>query len=508
MKNNGDDIGGVPFLRVLPFVIAGIVAANLVHIPLAVSVPLGIACMVVCFLGTHRQWGQIALCILLFACAATMAEFRTTRAVVPQGRKIMVSLTVEENPVIKGRWQRCSAQAEDYCEDDAEEWHNANERVMAYIDTCFHVSAGDRLVAVTYFNPISADSLSGYAKLMWRRGYTAKCYVTSRLPVVELPRKAHGLRIAAAHMQKKATDRFDRLTLSSSTEATCKAMTFGDKRGLDSELKEDYSLSGTAHLLAVSGLHVGIVAMLVNALLVLVPFLRYGHIIKNIVAIVMILLYAMMAGLSPSVIRAAIMFCGFQIAMATSQKSNRINIMVATATVMLVFNPNYLYDISFQLSFLAVAGIMVMYAPLYRYFKCRYKILNMLTGVVIVGLAATFFTAPAVSAQFGRVSLVGIFINPIVLITANIIVLISLAYTIFPIGFLTVPVEKVLEFAAGLQNRLVSFSGSLPWASLNFRLPQWAAITIYVLLAVALLAVVVRNSNTKQSTSKLKPRES
>src|SRR5699024_10392366 len=102
----------------------------------------------------------------------------------------------------------------------------------------------------------------------------------------------------------------------------------------------DYGTTGASHLLAVSGLHVGIVAMLVNLLLWLLPAFRYGHVVKNAAAITVIGLYTLLTGLSPSAVRAALMFSGAQLALAASRRGNSANILLATASVMLLIRPD------------------------------------------------------------------------------------------------------------------------------------------------------------------------
>ena len=119
-------------------------------------------------------------------------------------------------------------------------------------------------------------------------------------------------------------------------QALCNAMTAGDRRSLSPALRAAYSRSGTSHLLAVSGLHVGIVFLLANLLLWWLPLVRHGHILRNIAVILLIWLYAAVTGFPPSVVRAALMFSVLQFALASSSEYVGMNTLAGVAFVMLL----------------------------------------------------------------------------------------------------------------------------------------------------------------------------
>ena len=109
-------------------------------------------------------------------------------------------------------------------------------------------------------------------------------------------------------------------------------MTAGDRRSLSPALRAAYSRSGTSHLLAVSGLHVGIVFLLANLLLWWLPLFRHGHILRNIAVILLIWLYAATTGFPPSVVRAALMFSVLQFALASSSEYVGMNTLAGVAS--------------------------------------------------------------------------------------------------------------------------------------------------------------------------------
>jgi competence protein ComEC len=242
--------------------------------------------------------------------------------------------------------------------------------------------------------------------------------------------------------------------------------------------------------LAISGLHVGLVAMLVLGFCWLLPIAtRRGHILRSVVAILTMLLYAFATGLSPSVVRATLMFCTAQMALAYGSAKSSLNLLTAAATVMLIVNPNNLFDISFQLSFLAVVGITLGFGPLMELTGATHsrRPIRALWGVVIVGLTSTIATLPLVGHTFSTVSLVGIFLNPLVIVTAEIIVLLGFIWVTLPLGFLQPVASTLIQGAAELQNRLVEGAGSLSWAALEVEIPAWVVVLSYLLMATGII---------------------
>jgi competence protein ComEC len=214
-------------------------------------------------------------------------------------------------------------------------------------------------------------------------------------------------------------------------------------------------------------------------LLYLLPLARRGHIAKNILAVVAIWFYAALTGLSPSATRAAFMFTGAQVALASSRTRSGTNIMCATAVVMLAVKPGLVFDISFQLSFVAVAGIMAWFPVLYRLVASRWRLLNALWGTLLVGAVASVATMPLVSYTFGVFSPVGIVLNPLVITTAYLTVGGSLLWIALPVGWLAGLFRWVVAGPAWLQNRVVELVAGVPGAAVEWTMPLWAVFAVY-----------------------------
>ncbi len=481
-----------PFARILPVIILGILASNAVKIPLWSVIVLFSVSFVIAALFHRKEWSTWPVAAAMFFLSMGITYLTLTKEVVPKGEKVVAALHITDSPRSSGRWIKATGVLDKYrlASDGDTQWKKSGEKIIVRFDTSHTVSAGDRIITELRLSPVADSTYAEYLRLMERRGYSASGWVYSNYKTVILPDKAKTPTYFASRMQASAGERMDRLELDPGAMAVSKAMSIGVKQNLSPELLESYSLTGASHLLAVSGLHVGIVAMLINLLLSPLGSLRRGHLAKNIVAVGIIWLYAMMTGLSPSVVRAPMMFTGLQFAMLSSRPGGGMNGLLGTAAVMLLINPNYLYDISFQLSFVAVLGIFVLYRPLFGLVKTGWGWVNAIWSVILIGVAATVFTAPLVSYYFGRMPVIGVFLNPVVILTANVIVLFSLLWIITPLPFLNGFFSFILNAAGGLQNDVVAFSSNKSWASvpISLTLPQ----VIFVYIVGALIIYIAK----------------
>ncbi len=479
-----------PLLKALPPLMAGIVTSDLSSIP-AWSWLIGlIVCGTMAWFGRTHKLALLYLAGALFFFGALDATLMAPRSEIPHEETVRLEMEIGSVPVIRTSGYGATDAVIGHWKTQNGVWKESREKLLVSFDTLLPLRIGERLVCETKVRPV-ADSANGYARLMQRRGYTGRIFLSPQTPIVHSLGEARTIGTFARKLQHAAANRLAELSLSSDDLAVATAMALGEKRAMDSDLKEAYARAGASHLLAVSGLHVGMVFLLINGLLWLLPAARRGHIAKNILAILAIWFYTFLAGASPSVIRAACMFSALQIALATSAARNSLNILCGTAIIMLAIRPNYLYDISFQLSFLAVAAILLWFPPLYSRLECRWRVLNALWGTLLIGIVASLATAPLAAYQFGRFSLLGIVINPAVVLTAYLTVIEALLWLILPLPFLKPLFSTLIGWSVGWQNRIVTLTAALPESAIDLRLSTvavWSIYTLYLLLTLWLLA--------------------
>ena len=480
-----------PFLRIFILFVSGILLEPWIQLPTwALGLCLGVTYTMawISKKETIIGWCYVSCAILLTG--LILARIHTPDVTIPRDTPVLVSAEITETPVISGRWARTTGEVGFYrsAYDSTRKWIPAHERVILYIDTSHHIALGDQAAFRTYLNPIGTEN--GYTRLMRARGYTATAFVPRGRLLATAPNAGLTPLMLARRMQQTAVQRLSRLHLTSDQANIAIAMATGEKRSIGKELKTDYSITGTSHVLAVSGLHTGIVFLLINLLLWPLSMIRRGHVIRNVIAILALWTYAMMSGLSPSVIRAALMCSALQIALAVTTRNYAYNTLFGAAVVMLALNPGYLYDISFQLSFLAVLSILFCYKRFMRLVHTRYKTVNYLVGLVLIGLAAQIGTLPLIAAQFGNIPLVSLWINPPVVLCATVIVLLSVTWILIPLPILAPIFHTLIASAVDIQNSIVHWGASLPVAAIRgIELSPVATGAIYLFLLILALLV-------------------
>ena len=176
--------------------------------------------------------------------------------------------------------------------------------------------------------------------------------------------------------------------------AVASALVIGHTDKLDPDLQSAYAQTGAMHILSVSGLHVGIVFVAFNTVLFFLKKFRYGVYIKAILLILFLWFYAFISGLSPSVMRSATMFSFIICGKSFRRNSTVYNTIFASALLLLVFNPSYLMEVGFQLSYTAVLGIVIIQPVLSDFFKTTNRILKQLVSIITVSIAAQIATFP------------------------------------------------------------------------------------------------------------------
>lgn len=468
----GHRLRSVPmFVVLLPFVL-GIILADYVVLPLWLALGGLLVMVVLTAVAMPRRvvWGYVAMSLLLFG--YTVAELRAPVTAVPYDTTVEMVIDVEGIPSDRGDYRRADGRIVEWS--DGDEWHETDSRVVLWLRTD-SVGHGDR---VTLAGELSQDisRYDDYNRLMHRRGFVGGVGL-SDYNIMDVSYSE------PTDMQSRAVAKLDRFATDSDSHATVVAMVAGSRHDMPSDLREAYSRTGLSHLMAVSGLHLGIVLMVVSVLLMPMRLVHRGHRIAAILSVVAIWLYAFMCGASPSVVRAAVMLTILQLSLATSSRYNSLNALMATVFVMLVYRPNYLFDVSFQLSVAAVIGIVVWALPLMRLSRGWHWIWSRLFALLVVGVVATLWTLPIVSYTFDNVPIVGVVVTPCVLLFAYVIVACGV-FTLSLPSCCAMPFAVVAEWAAKVQNMVVEWAAKLPFASVEYTMSEREVALVYVIFAI------------------------
>lgn len=479
------NIDNSPLIKILPIIILGILIGDWIELAWWIA-GIGAAVCALCLVAfrggalVRTLYGALTI----FCTALTISEINSLSTIAPHHQPIEAVVEIIDNSTItSGGYNRTTARI--VAVDDGDNQSVVREKI--YLISPTELKLGKAYKVAMTIGDIGGEGYDGYARVMRRRGYTGSAFVAEDSVQEIENHRVSPLRTFGPRMQRVAKERLERLALPPSAMALSEAMTLGIRDGLSEELKADYSRSGAYHLLAVSGLHIGIIALLINTLLLPLPLIRGGHRARNIIAIALIWLYTLLTGAAPSAVRSAVMFSGAQIAYSGSMNRSPINILCGTAAIMLLANPNNLFDLSFQLSLIAVLGIAILYQPIYRLCKCNTQIINILWRLTAVAIAATIATAPINAHIFGQIPILGVIISPLVVIAAYIGVAFSVLWMVLPLEGIANGTRWVITTISSWQNTMAEFCADKWWIAAKVSLPQMTTIAIYLLAIVGII---------------------
>lgn len=222
--------------------------------------------------------------------------------------------------------------------------------------------------------------------------------------------------------------------------------------------------AGLAHILAVSGLHIGILYVVLSCLLCFMNFSYKLKLVKIALIAVILFLYVWFVNFQPSAIRAVFMITLLSYgALRASNKMMKYNILFGTAFIMLLYDTAILYDLSFQLSFTAVAGIMYGISQYTKYVYIKNRVLNYILLSAVVTLSAQIATLPLVLYYFGTFSTVSLFSNIIIAPLITPLLIITVVYVVSNAGFIGDIACYVIDFIM----EIAEWFTKLPYS--NFR---------------------------------------
>ena len=272
----------------------------------------------------------------------------------------------------------------------------------------------------------------------------------------------------------------------SDAQAVLAAMVLGDKSELSKELRTTYSATGASHILALSGLHLGIIYLLLTRL----TLGRRRMWLTQVPVVLGIWAFALITGLSTSVVRAAMMISLYAVFSLGGRRQSPLGVLSFTAIIMLLFNSDSLYDIGFQLSLMAMLGILV-FVPLFeRMVSIRWlmehRVVKWLMAMMTMSVAAQLTTAPLVAYHFGRFSTYFLLTNLLAIPIATLILYVAVATLIVP------AVAGVLGWLAGVLNAVLGWVSGLPLASIEGLHPSLLQVAMMYLLEAVFFLILWR----------------
>ncbi len=270
-----------------------------------------------------------------------------------------------------------------------------------------------------------------------------------------------------------------------------KAMILGDKNTLSKKLKKEYSKTGTMHLLAISGLHTGIIYSIVYLLCFFIELLPRGKVFRIITSLVILWIYASITGFSSSVCRASLMISLLQITLLIKRDVNTIHILSLSAVLILIINPNNLFDVGFQLSYSAVGSILLFFPLLKNMIPMNNIILRYYYNSFLITLIATLGTLPLSIFYFNSFPTSFLITNLIIAPLFVIVMILGLLLIISLILNIDIYIINLLYFESiQCMNQIIKWSYNLHFHIENICISKLECSLIFGIIITAYLSML------------------
>ena len=419
------------------------------------------------------DWIRGAMIILIFiAVGAMLLKEKQDGKPELENEKLTFTGKVLDIPEEKDKtWQTIIRTSHTYRDSG---WQRKKVKLLAYLEKTGPsqpVKPGDQLIFSAYPNQIKNQGNPGefdYERYMAIQGIHYQVYIDNESWQENQHESSFSLLALSNRLRLHLLNLLKQSGTDEEEYAIASALLLGYKDFLTPEVKSRFSSSGAMHILAVSGLHVGIIYLIFHHLLIFLERYKYGKTIKILAILIILIGYAFLTGLSPSVSRATLMFSVIAIGQVLKRYSSVYNSLAFSAFVLLVINPLLIFSISFQLSYLAVYSIVFFQPRFYKLVELP-LIPDRLWQWFTVAIAAQIGTAPIVIHHFHFFSNYFWLTNFIAIPAAVLIIFTGMIY------FVTAPflpmISKVLGYILScilsVLNHSTGFIQNLPYATTN-----------------------------------------
>jgi competence protein ComEC len=263
------------------------------------------------------------------------------------------------------------------------------------------------------------------------------------------------------------------------------ALLIGYKDELDKTLVQSYTNTGVVHIIAISGLHLGLIYWLLVSTLQPLSRKRRLKWLAPVLIITGLWIFTLLAGAQPSVLRSAIMFTCIVIGNHISRQSNVLNSLAVSAFILLCYNPFWLWDAGFQLSYAAIIGIVIFMKPIYQLFSFRNKLVDTIWQMNAVTLSAQLLTLPICIYQFHQFPNYFLIANMIAVPLSSLILLLEIFLCV--IGFIPV----LYSVTAATTSLLIRFMNACVERVEQLPFAVWDGLQINFMQAVLLMLLLI-----------------
>lgn len=485
MKNI--QIEEVPLLKMSVSLMAGIVVGQFVAIDvLWLLAALSTAVVLALLLWRYEQWQSVAIA-LCFVCLGWLVMQRqkdSLHVTWPEGEVCYEAVVISE-PVEKPKTIAVDILLPEN-----------GRRLKAYLykdQRSRSLQIGDGLHIQSRLEPVS-DWHRGsfdYRRYLETHGFTGRTFVASwkwQKTVVSLSdiSRLERTRLFFLRLRHRFLARLNTMGAEGAAQSVVAAIVLGDKSALTQDLRDVYAVTGASHVLALSGLHLGIIYTLLSFLVVG----RRWRALSQLLVILGLWAYVFLVGMPVSVVRSAWMLSLYALLSLGHRDKMSVNTLAFAAIVLLLTNPLSLFDVGFQMSFMAVLSILVWVPLLMGVFPADFLLshrgVRWLWSMIAVSLAAQTGVAPLIAYYFGRFSTWFLLTNFIVVPAATLILWLA------PFALLFLPLSHLLLYIVTLLNAVLTRLAALPFASIDGLHPTFLQVAMAYVILIALYLLIVR----------------
>lgn len=298
----------------------------------------------------------------------------------------------------------------------------------------------------------------------------------------------------AFNLREKLVLKFNKYISDKDNSAVASTLILGYRADLSRELLNAYSKTGTMHVLSVSGMHVSIVFMVMLFMLKFMDRNKQLQLIRAALIITLIWFYAIITGFSAAACRAALMLSFVILGKAIKRNQNTYNLLATSAVLLLIYNPLFLFDVGFQLSYIAVIGLVYIYPKLYHLLYVRNWFGDQIWSYLTLSTAAQLATFPLSMYYFHQFPVYFLLSNIFIVLPVTLIMYTGLLFLFIPWNNLLIVLGWLLDKCIGFTNQGLFDIEDLPFANITgIWINSWTYLLIYLLLFFIAFAFLYRN---------------
>ncbi|HLP12435.1 MAG TPA: ComEC/Rec2 family competence protein [Flavobacteriales bacterium] len=469
-----------PFVRTLFPFLSGIIIAIYAH----TDSPLWLAATVICFalliaelfllkISANYKWrytSGILYLLTFFFLGTFLVQYNSQQHYVDHFSKKQATgyyVEIAEAPVEKKNSYKLIVKVKQV--KTTNQWQNVKGKLLCYVkkSESYFPQQGDCFVFSARVSEIEGAKNPGqfdYRQYLYYHNIYQQVFIQpDQLQFVK--REGNWLKNFAFDLRKKLIRSFKNCGLRGNELAVASALLFGVTDSLDPALMRSYAGTGALHVLSVSGLHVAILYGFLQLVLSFLKTRKHGNTLLGIIILLFIWFYALLTGLTPSVLRSSTMFTFIVMGQILARQSNVYNSLAASAFVLLCYDPFLIMEVGFQLSYLAVSGIIILYPIINKQLTVHNRYLKPVWDITAVSIAAQIATLPLGLLYFHQFPNYFVFSNLLVIPLSGLILYTGIVASVFySIPFIQFILVYVLEWLIYLLNAIVDFIEKLPYA--------------------------------------------